>query len=137
MDDPTAAPATPPPGTVPGPKSCLIAVGIASLLGFGSIVAAKLMIEQKNEAVLDAAAQLDAILAEASEAPGAAALREVGCEASGVIAPAALIRLAAPLAEENARKKGEPPRPIDIRADDPVVYCATRAEEAPACEALA
>lgn len=128
------APEIPPEGTVRGPKGCLIAAAITSVLGFGSIAAAKWMVERRNAEVINAAGELTALIERAAKAPGAAALTSVGCEEAIVLTVDDLKSIAQPLADSRAAKRSGPPKSIDLRTgEDPVVVCATSAESAPQC----
>jgi hypothetical protein len=132
------APPSPVPGTVRGPKSCLLMVLLTSLLGFGGIGLGWYLFQRKNAAVLSSAEDLAAILARAPEAPGADAVRALGCDEAGAIDTADLVRIAQHLEAEEAKKKGRATRPVDLGVRDTVVYCARRAAEgSPTCEEAA
>jgi len=132
------APEVPPPGTVSGPKSCLIALVAASLLGFGSIVAAKFFIEQRNAEVLSAAQELGGLLERGSKAPGAVELGAALCEEAVILTPDDLRAIAQPLADQRAQRRTGPPPGVSLEVPkDTVVICATRSEATPACAAIA
>lgn len=138
MEPQTAeAPETPPPGTVSGPKSCLIAAGVSLLLGFGSIVAAKIFIERRNADIIAAAEDLAATIDRAASAPGAASLRPGVCQESAVLTPADLQSIARPLAASGVRNRKAPAEVEQAVPPENVVVCATKSNEPPACEAVA
>jgi hypothetical protein len=123
---------------VSGPKSCLIALGIGSLLGFGSIVAAKFFIERRNADVLAAAQELGGLLERGSKAPGASELAAIGCEEAVVLTPAELRAIAQPLADTRAQSRTGPPKGVSLEVPrDTVVICATRSDAPPTCATIA
>lgn len=129
--------AIPVPRRTSGPKGCLFALGFFVVLGGGSLAASKLLLERKNASVLEGARELGSVLTQASDAPGAAEVRELGCESAGVVPPEELVRLARKLEAETARTEKRAPRPVDLHADEPVVYCAHPATGEPSCGKVA
>lgn len=132
------APETPPEGTVRGPKSCLLAALITSVLGFGSIGLAKCMVEQRNAGLIGATKELTELIDRAATAPGAASLAAAGCEEAIVLGVEDLKKIAQPLADARASNRSKTPENIDLRTGtDPVVVCATKADEPPSCADVA
>lgn len=139
-----AAPDVPPGATgraaaprTSGPVGCLLAVLITGLLGFGSVVAGKIFFEHRNASVLGGAQELGAIVAAAETAPGADAVKALGCESAGVLAPAALRELGERLELEDARRKNRAPEPVTVGVDEPVVFCARTEGSVPSCAEVA
>lgn len=120
---------------VSGPKSCLLAIGISLVLGIGSMAVSKLIFEKRNASVLAASEVLGRELARAEAAPGVAELKSDGCEAAGALTPTAIGSVAQELENEDARKKGMPPRQIAL-GEETIVYCA-RSQEALPCVDIA
>ena len=65
-----------------GPVGCLLAAVITGVMGFGSVLAGKVFFERKNASVLGGAQELAAILTASEGAPGAAAVKTLGCASS-------------------------------------------------------
>ncbi len=111
--------------------------GLFGSLGIACIFVAKLIFDRTNAGVVDGAKQLATVLALAGQEEGAAEVKALGCETAGVLSPNVLRNLAEHLAAEEARKKGRAPNPVDVRATDPVVFCAHPAEGEPTCAKVA
>jgi hypothetical protein len=123
-----------------GPRGCIIAALVTSALGFGSVVAGKIFFEIKNASVLSGADELGAIVSAAEVAPGADALKPLGCDSAGVLSGAALHELGERLELEDARRKNRTPRPITVSLDESVVFCARKpsaSDPPPSCAAIA
>lgn len=139
MEQHTAeAPEVPPPGTVSGPKSCLLAAGVSLFLGFGSILAAKLFIEGRNAEIIAAAEALASTIDRAAKAPGAAELHPIGCQEAAVLTPTDLQSIAQPLAASRGASRKGAPAGVDLSVpQDTVVVCATKSNEPPTCGKVA
>lgn len=111
--------------------------GLFGGLGIACIFVAKLIFDRTNVGVVDGAKQLATMLALAAQEEGAVEVKALGCEMAGVMSPNVLRNLAEHLAAEEARKKGRAPSPVDVRATDPVVFCAHPAEGEPPCSRVA
>jgi len=120
-----------------GPKGCLLAFALFAALGGGSLLVSKVLFDRKNASVLAGARELGSVLTQASDAPGAAEVRALGCESAGALSADALQDLAMRLEEETALAEKRPPRAIDLGARDPVVYCAHPATGEPSCSKVA
>ena len=134
------APEVPPPGTVSGPRSCLIAGGAFLLFGLGSIAAAKLLIEDRNAEIIEAAGRLSQVIEAAGRAPGAAQLEAVGCEQRAVFTPADLKALARDLAAGRQQRQTKGASSADVEArvpEETVVVCATASNQPPTCAEVA
>ena len=114
-----------------GPVGCVLAAVITGVMGFGSVLAGKVFFERKNASVLGGAEELAAILTASESAPGAAAVKALGCEAAGVLSPAELRELGERLELEDARRKNRTPKPVTVGVDDTVVFCGHPAEIEP------
>ncbi len=131
------APDVPPPGTMPGPRGCLIALGLGVVFGLGSIAAAGLLFKRKNEHRLHATDELAQIIDRGQQAPGADALRARGCKKAAILPAVDLAAIAQSLEDAEAKKKGRAARVVDT-GSDPVAYCGVDAGDvAPSCGEVA
>lgn len=131
------APEVPPPGTMPGPRGCLLALGLGAVFGLGSIAAAGFLFERTNEKRLHATNELAEIIDRGQQAPGADALRATGCAKAAVLPAVDLAAIAQSLEDAEAKKKGRAARVVDT-GSDPVAYCGVQdAKAAPSCQDVA
>ncbi len=122
---------------IPGPKGCLMGLGLFGALGFGCIVISWLLFARTNANIMTGAVKLADILSLAERAPGAKEVQGLGCESAGVLFPEDLRALATRLEEDEARAKGRPPKPVAITGEEPVIYCAHPAAGEPSCAKVA
>lgn len=122
---------------VSGPRSCALILVIGGVLGLGSIGLSKFLFDRRNASVLAAGQALGTQLDRAEAAPGAGAVRALGCDAAGALSPQALRELAQHLEDEEARKKRRPAQPVDLGTDETIVYCARKGQDAVPCADLA
>lgn len=136
-DGPVGADAAPT-GTVKGPKSCLLLLVLAVLVGGGSMALSAWLIARRNASVYAAADELDRLVVGASVAPGASAVRALACDAGGVLRTEELRAITQRLADEQTAKRGKPKKVVRFGSEPTIVYCVTRARgEPPGCDVIA